>query len=181
MTVIGDSKTLFAEAPISRALRTMIAPTILSQIIVLIYNMADTFYVGRTSDPYMVAGVSLILPVFNLLICISNLAGVGGGTLLSRLLGQGREAEARRASCFSFYLCMVCALAFSLVMLYFMDPLLGVLGAGIHTWRYAKEYALCVICLGGVPTVFSNVAANLVRSSGLSRQAGLGIDRKSVV
>ena len=175
MTVIGDSKTLFAEAPISRALRTMIAPTILSQIIVLIYNMADAFYVGRTSDPYMVAGVSLILPVFNLLICISNLAGVGGGTLLSRLLGQGREAEARRASCFSFYLCMVCALAFSLVMLYFMDPLLGVLGAGIHTWRYAKEYALCVICLGGVPTVFSNVAANLVRSSGLSRQAGLGI------
>lgn len=175
MTVIDDSKTLFAEAPVSRALRTMIAPTILGQIIVLIYNMADTFYVGRTSDPYMVAGVSLILPVFNLLICISNLAGVGGGTLLSRLLGQGREAEARRASCFSFYLCIVCALAFSLVMLYFMDPLLGMLGAGINTWRYAKEYALCVICLGGVPTVFSNVAANLVRSAGLSRQAGLGI------
>lgn len=175
MNAAGDSKTLFAEAPISKALRTMIAPTILSQIIVLIYNMADTFYVGRTSDPYMVAGVSLILPVFNLLICISNLAGVGGGTLISRLLGQGREDEAKRASCFSFYLCIGCALAFSLVMLYFMDPLLGLLGAGANTWRYAKEYAVCVICLGGVPTVFSNVAANLVRSSGLSRQAGLGI------
>lgn len=175
MTAIDNSKALFADAPVSRALRTMIAPTIMSQVIVLIYNMADTFYVGRTSDPYMVAGVSLILPVFNLLICISNLAGVGGGTLLSRLLGQNREQEARRVSCFSLYLCLACALVFALVMLYFMDPLLGLLGAGDNTWRYARAYAFCVICLGGVPTVFSNVAANLVRSAGLSRQAGWGI------
>ena len=175
MSVTDESKALFAEAPVARALRTMIVPTIVSQVIVLIYNMADTFYVGRTADPFMVAGVSLILPVFNLLICISNLAGVGGGTLLSRLLGQGRETEARRVSCFSFYLCIGCSLGFALGMLYFMDPLLGVLGAGDNTWRYAREYAFCVICLGGVPTVFSNVAANLVRSAGMSRQAGAGI------
>lgn len=170
-----DRKALFEDAPISHALRTMIAPTILSQIIVLIYNMADTFYVGRTANQYMVGGVSLILPVFNLLICISNLAGVGGGTLLSRLLGQGREDEARRTSRFSFYLAIGCTLAFSLALYCFMEPLLGLLGAGDNTWRYAREYAFCVIVVGGVPTVFSNVASNLIRSSGFSKEAGLGI------
>ncbi len=177
-TVLSDpagTKRLFEDAPVGSALWTMIAPTILSQLIVLIYNMADTFYVGQTSDHYMVAGVSLILPVFNLLICIANLAGVGGGTLLSRLLGRERADEARRAACFSFYLCIACALLFSLGMGIFMDPLLRLLGAGTNTWRYAKGYAFCVIVLGALPTVFSNVAANLVRSSGLSKQAGLGI------
>ena len=75
-----------------QALKVMVVPTIISQIIVLIYNMADTFYVGRTNDPYMVAGVSLILPVFNILICLAGLAGTGGGTLISPAVGR-REGD----------------------------------------------------------------------------------------
>ena len=86
-------KRIFEELPVPQALKVMVVPTIISQIIVLIYNMADTFYVGRTNDPYMVAGVSLILPVFNILICLAGLAGTGGGTLISRLLGEGKETE----------------------------------------------------------------------------------------
>ena len=91
-------RRIFEELPVPQALKVMVVPTIISQIIVLIYNMADTFYVGRTNDPYMVAGVSLILPVFNILICLAGLAGTGGGTLISRLLGEGKETEARRVS-----------------------------------------------------------------------------------
>ena len=48
------------------AVRTMAVPTVMAQLIVLIYNMADTFFIGRTNDPLMVAGASLILPVFNI-------------------------------------------------------------------------------------------------------------------
>ena len=70
---------VFRSLPVPSALRIMILPSVISQLIVLIYNMADTFYVGQTNNPYMVAATSLILPVFNISICIAGLAGVGGG------------------------------------------------------------------------------------------------------
>lgn len=74
---------VFRSLPVPRALSIMILPSVISQLIVLIYNMADTFYVGQTHNPYMVGATSLILPVFNISICIAGLAGVGGGSLVS--------------------------------------------------------------------------------------------------
>lgn len=142
---------LFETLPVPVALRRMIVPAAVSQIIVLIYNMADTFYIGRTNNPYMLAGASLILPVFNMLLCLSSLAGIGGGTLISRLLGVG------------------------------MTPALTFLGAGENIFLYARQYAFCVIVLGAVPTVLSNVLAHLVRSVGMSREAGFGITLGAVL
>lgn len=173
--VKATREDIFQNLPVPTALRTMILPSITSQLIVLIYNMADTFYVGQTNNPYMVAAASLILPVFNISLCLAGLAGIGGGSLISRLLGQGQEAEARRVSAFSLYLGALIAALFSVGTAVFMEPLLGLLGAGENTYQYARQYALCVIVLGGVPTVLSNVLANLIRSVGRSREAGAGI------
>ena len=104
---------VFQTLPIPQALRKMILPAVASQLIVLIYNMADTFFVGKTNNPYMVAGTSLILPVFNITLCLAGLAGIGGGSLISRLLGQDRKEEARRVSAFSLYLSLIIAALFS--------------------------------------------------------------------
>ena len=166
---------VFERLPVPAALRKMILPAVASQLIVLIYNMADTFYVGQTNNPYMVAGTSLILPVFNITLCLAGLAGTGGGSLISRLLGQGREEEARRVSAFSLYLGLVISALFSVGVAVFMEPLLLLLGAGENTYAFARQYALCVIVLGGIPTVLSNVLANLIRSIGRSREASVGI------
>lgn len=171
----ADRERVFREYPVAKALRVMVVPAVVSQLIVLIYNMADTFYVGLTDNPYMIAGTSLILPVFNISLCLAGLAGVGGGALISRLLGQGREDEARRASVFSLYLAVFIAAAFAVGTGVFMDPLLKLLGAGENTYEYARQYALCVIVCGGVPTVLSNALANVVRSVGRSKEAGAGI------
>ena len=171
----ADRERVFREYPVAKALRVMVVPAVVSQLIVLIYNMADTFYVGLTDNPYMIAGTSLILPVFNISLCLAGLAGVGGGALISRLLGQGREDEARRASVFSLYLAAFIAAAFAVGTGVFMDPLLKLLGAGENTYEYARQYALCVIVFGGVPTVLSNALANVVRSVGRSKEAGAGI------
>lgn len=103
---------VFQTLPIPQALRKMILPAVASQLIVLIYNMADTFFVGKTNNPYMVAGTSLILPVFNITLCLAGLAGIGGGSLISRLLGQDRKEEARRVSAFSLYLSLIIAAPF---------------------------------------------------------------------
>ena len=86
-----NQRQVFENLPVSSALRTMIVPAVISQLIVLIYNMADTFYVGQTGNPYMVAATSLILPVFNITLCLAGLAGTGGGALISRLLGGKKE------------------------------------------------------------------------------------------
>ena len=170
-----DTTSIFETMPVPKALRTMAIPTIFGQIVVLIYNLADTFYVGRTGNPYMVAGVSLILPVFNILIALANLAGVGGGSYISRLLGIGRREEASRVSSFSVYFSIALAALFSLCMALFMEPVLHLLGAGENTFLYAKQYVLCVIVFGGVPTILANVLSNILRSTGVARQAGVGV------
>ena len=166
---------IFREYPVAKALRVMVVPSIISQLIVLIYNMADTFYVGQAHNPYMTAATALILPVFNISLCLAGLAGIGGGALISRLLGQGKEREARSVSMFCLYLAVGISAIFSVGMGVFMDPILNLLGAGENTYVYARQYALCVIVFGGIPTVLSNVLANLVRSVGRSREAGMGI------
>ncbi|HIR14091.1 MAG TPA: cation transporter [Candidatus Choladousia intestinavium] len=153
----------------------MIVPAVISQLIVLIYNMADTFYVGQTGNPYMVAATSLILPIFNITLCLAGLAGTGGGALISRLLGEHREEEAERVSVFTICLAVFTAAVFSVGIGIFMNPLLKLLGAGENTYEYAGQYAFCVIVLGGIPTVLSNVLSNLIRSIGCSKVAGKGI------
>lgn len=170
-----SQEDIFRSLPVPTALRKMIVPAISSQLIVLIYNMADTFFVGQTNNPYMVAGTSLILPVFNITLCLAGLAGIGGGSLISRLLGQGQEEEARRVSAFSLYLGLAFAALFAAGIAMFMKPILNLLGAGENTYGYARQYALCVIVTGGIPTVLSNVLANLIRSIGRSKEASAGI------
>lgn len=173
--VSSAQEDVFRSLPVPTALRKMIVPAISSQLIVLIYNMADTFFVGQTNNPYMVAGTSLILPVFNITLCLAGLAGIGGGSLISRLLGQGQEEEARRVSAFSLYLGFAIAALFAVGIAVFMEPVLSLLGAGENTYAYARQYALCVIVTGGIPTVLSNVLANLIRSIGRSKEASAGI------
>ena len=104
-----NQEDVFKNASVPAALRIMVVPAVISQLIVLIYNMADTFYVGQTNNPYMVAATSLILPVFNITLCLAGLAGVGGGALISRLLGQGRTEEGREGKGIFLFLWSVVA------------------------------------------------------------------------
>ena len=175
------NKDLFENMPVAKAVRTMAVPTIIGQLIILIYNMADTFFIGRTDNPYMVAAASLILPVFNITLSITSIAGVGGSALISRLLGESREDEAERVCSFSIYLSAGISLFFSAAVLIFMKPLLMLLGAGEETYEYARSYALCVIVAGGLPTIMTNVFSNLVRSVGESGKAGFGVTMGGIV
>ena len=176
-----NSREIFETLPVPKAVKEMALPTIFSQIIVLIYNMADTLYLGRTNNPYMVAGASLLLPVFNISLSLAGLTGVGGGALISRLLGEERNGEAKKVSSFCFYLSIGVTAIFSVLMFLFMKPILDLLGASENTFLYAHQYAFCVIVLGGIPTVLSNVMSNLLRSVGESKKAGFGITMGGII
>ncbi len=181
MNATEKNRIVFEEMPVPRALATLALPVMVSQLIILIYNMADTFFIGRTNNPMMVAGASLILPVYNITIAMANISGTGGGSLISRLLGQGRTVDAKKVAAFSLWFSMGLAVFFSLSVFIFMKPLLSLLGASAETALYARQYATCVIVAGGIPTIMSMTMSNLLRSVGFSKQAGLGVSAGGVL
>ena len=175
-TVSAQSRTeLFETAPVPKALAVMALPTIMSQLVTLIYNIADTWFIGRTQNPYMVAASSLVLTVFLLATAISNIFGVGGGSLTVRLLGQKEPAEAERVASYSLTFAAAAALTYSLLCLAFMNPLLRLLGASDNTIGYARQYLLFVSVIGGLPTVLSVTMGSMLRNVGFSREAGFGL------
>lgn len=166
---------MFEEDSVWHALAVMALPAIASQLITLVYNIADTWFVGRTNNPYMVAACSLVLPVYMLTIVISNIFGTGGGTLIARLIGGGHEKEASRvsASCIRMSFCW--AVVFSTLCLISMTPMLRFLGASDHVLEFARQYMTFVVIVGGIPVILSNTLSSMLRSIGFSSKASFGL------
>lgn len=176
-----ETKELFETRPVPSALAKMAIPTIISQLITLIYNIADTWFIGQTNNPYMVAASSLVLTIFLMTTAIANLFGVGGGSLVVRLLGKKDEKEAQKVASFSLVMAAGASLAFSVLCLIFMNPLLRILGASDNTIGYARQYLLLVVVIGGLPTVLANTMSSMVRNIGYSKEAGFGLGMGGVL
>ena len=176
-----DKRELFESMPVPRALSAMAVPTIISQLITLVYNMVDAFFIGQTGNSFMVAAISLTLTLVIMLTSLSNLFGVGGGSLAARLMGVGNEEECRRVTAFSVYGAVAVALAYSLLIGLAMDPLLYFLGASEATIGYARQYTLLVIVLGGAFSMVSMTVAHLLRNAGYSSQASMGLSLGGVL
>ena len=172
---------LFASVPVTRALWTMAVPTIISQMINLIYNMVDAFFIGRTGNAYMMAATSLTLTMVMMNVALSNLFGIGGGSLVARLMGAGEPDKARRVSAFALYGSAVVALTYALLIGVFLDPILEFLGASEATWGYARSYAVIVTVIGGLPSILSLTLAHLLRNTGYSSQASMGLSMGGIL
>ncbi|MDO4322803.1 MAG: MATE family efflux transporter [Lachnospiraceae bacterium] len=171
----AETRELFETRPVPSALAKMAVPTIVSQLITLVYNIADTWFIGQTNNPYMVAASSLVLTVFLMTSAIANLFGVGGGSLVVRLLGRKDEEEAKKVASLSLVLAVFASLFFSAVCFIFMDPLLLLLGASGNTIGFARQYLMLVVVIGGLPTVLANTMSAMVRNIGYSKEAGFGL------
>ena len=170
-----SEKELFETMPVPRAVAALAIPTIISQVVTMIYNLADTFFVGQIGNPYMVAAVSLVSPWFNLLTALGNLFGLGGGSLISRMVGRNNHGDIKNVSAFSVWGGGVVTIVFSLLTFLFREPLLSFLGASPDTYDYAESYLLWVVVLGGLPTMLSLTLGHLLRSEGHARQASIGM------
>lgn len=166
---------LFEEMWVPKAVATLAIPTVISQVVTMIYNLADTFFIGQIGDPTMVAAVSLVSPWFNLLTALGNLFGIGGSSLISRMLGGGNHRDIKGVAAFSIWGGAMVTLLFSLGSYLFRTPLLGFLGASPDTYGYAREYLFWVVVLGGVPTMVSLTMGHLLRSEGHAKQASAGM------
>ncbi len=168
-------KELFESMPVSSALMTMAVPTIISQLINLVYNMVDTIYIGRTGDAYKTAAVTLAFTIFMMTVAFANLFGIGGGSLMARLSGSGKADRAKSVCAFSFYGAIGIAVLYSLLIGLFLNPILLLLGASENTMAFARQYLIVVVVIGNVPVILSAAAAHLLRNSGYSRQASIGL------
>ena len=170
-----SEKELFEELPVPKAVAALAIPTIISQVVTMIYNLADTFFVGQIGNPYMVAAVSLVSPWFNLLTAIGNLFGLGAGSLISRMMGQNNHCDIKHVSAFGIWGGAAATLVFSVLTFLFREPLLTFLGASQDTYGYAESYLNYVVVLGGIPTMLSLTMGHLLRSEGHARWASTGM------
>lgn len=181
MKQTAENRAIFESMAPAKALAKLAVPTIISQLVTLIYNLADTFFIGKTNDPCKVAAATVASALMFILIALSNLFGVGGSSLISRLLGQQKPEEAGKVSALSFYGSAVLTLLFSLSCLVFMEPLLRLLGASDDTLGYTSDYILWVVVIGGVPTTLGLTMSHLLRSEGYAREAGIGLSLGGIV
>lgn len=176
-----DKTELFETMPIRRAAMTLIVPTVISQLVMLVYNMADTWYIGQTGDPYQVAAVTVTYPVFMLMNAFANLFGIGGSSLVSRMLGGGKQRETGAVAAFSLWAAGGVTLAYSIVCLIFGRQLLEFLGVDAGTLPYAQDYLFWTVVIGGLPTVLNMVLANFVRAQGDARISSIGMSLGGVL
>lgn len=167
---------VFQGMSVPKAVAKFAVPTILSQLVTLVYNLADTFFVGQTNDPSQVAALTLSFPLFMSLTMIGNLFGIGANSFISRSLGQGDPGRAKKASTFSFYGAFAGIFLIIVVLLSFMSPILTMIGAVTsETFQATKAYLTWTVVYGGIPTVGALMLGHLIRSEGNTKQASIGM------
>ena len=169
------SKTeLFETMPIAKAVMQMSVPTVISALVMVIYNLADTFFVGFLNDPIQNAAVTLAAPVLLAFNAVNNLFGVGSSSMMSRALGVKDYETAKKSSATGFYCALVCALLYSVFFTIFKGPALTVLGADDTTRQATADYLMWTVSFGAIPSILNVVMAYMVRSEGASLHASIG-------
>ncbi len=169
------SKTeLFETMPIPKAVMQMSVPTVVSSLVMVIYSLADTFFVGFLNDPVQNAAVTLAAPVLLAFNAVNNLFGVGSSSMMSRALGAKAYETAKKSSATGFYCALVSALVFSLTYTLLRTPALTLLGADDVTRKATADYLMWTVSFGAVPSILNVVMAYMVRSEGASLHASIG-------
>ncbi len=176
-----NEQWVLAEAPISQAVMTLAIPTIISQLINIIYNFADTWFVGRTGNADMVAALSVCMPVFVIMAALANLFGIGGASVISRSLGQKNEKKARHVFAFCLYGGLAAAILYALVILLFRPQIIWLTGGTAGAYEYIYDYMFWTMILGAIPSIGNILCGHLVRSIGAARESGFGMSMGGIL
>lgn len=169
-----DTTEIFKNAPVPKAVISNVIPSIISMIMVLAYNLADTFFIGQTKNPYMVAAVSVATPAFLLFMAVGMLFGIGGTSLIARMLGEGHSEKAKNTSAFCFWSGLVIGIISMFFILIFARPVCRLIGASDDTIDYATQY-LSIVAIGIPFLIVSNTFSNIIRAEGNAQKAMIGM------
>lgn len=169
----SNAVEIFEKVPVPKAVLKNALPAMAAMLMVLIYNLADTFFIGQTHNDILLAAVSLATPVFLIFMAVGTVFGMGGTSVISRALGEGRTEYAKKVCSFCMWGCIVVGITISALFLIFMDSILALVGASADTWEPAKTY-LAIVAFGGPFVLISNCYSNVIRAGGNSTQAMTG-------
>lgn len=169
----NKSLDIFEGSSVSKAVLQNALPAMAAMLMVLIYNLADTFFIGQTHNALQVAAVSLATPVFLLFMATGSVFGIGGTSVISRAMGEGRKDYAKKVSAFCMWSCVAVGILMSALFLLFTDQILGFVGASSDTWEYAKDY-LMIVSISGPFVLIANCYSNIIRAEGQSGKAMMG-------
>lgn len=167
------SMEVFSKAPVPQAVFKNALPAMAAMLMVLVYNLADTFFIGQTHDALQVAAVSLATPIFLMFMAVGTAFGIGGTSVISRALGEGKKEYARKVCSFCMWGCIIVGIIMAVLFLIFMNPILSLIGASSDTWDLSKDYLSIVVCCGPF-VLISNCYANIIRTEGESGKAMIG-------
>lgn len=169
----NKSFEIFENAPVVKAVLQNALPAMAAMLMVLIYNLADTFFIGQTHNDLQVAAVSLATPVFLLFMAVGTIFGIGGTSVISRSIGEGKKDYAKKVCSFCMWSCVGVGVLMAVLFLLFMDQILAFVGASAETWDYAKTY-LTIVCISGPFVLIANCYCNVIRAEGESGKAMMG-------
>lgn len=167
------SLEVFESMPVPKAVFKNALPAMAAMLMVLIYNLADTFFIGQTHDALQVAAVSLATPIFLIFMAVGTVFGMGGTSVISRALGEGRKDYAKKVCSFCMWGCVIMGVVMAALFLIFMEQILSLIGASSDTWDLAKTYLMIVVCSGPF-VLISNCYSNVIRTEGESGRACIG-------
>ena len=172
---------IFEEAPIAQAVFTMAIPTIITQLINIVYNFADAWYVGRTGSAAMMAALSVSLPIFIIIQALANLFGIGGASAISRALGRKEVTRARKIFAFSLYGGLMAAVIYGITVFFSRPLMIPLIGGSEDSYRYVYDYMFWTMVVGAIPTLGNALCGHLVRSIGAAKEAGFGLSMGGVL
>lgn len=162
------NELMMKEAPVKILFAKLCIPTIVIMLVMVVYNMADIFFVGRAGDATQVAAVSLSGPVYSILSGLGTLLGAGGSTAIAIALGKGEKERVKKITAFCFYMALGLSIGFAILTTLFIEPIVSVLGAEGKTATFTAQYVR-MIGIGAPFILISNVFANIVRSDGSAK------------
>ena len=168
-----NDQELMRSMKVSKAVAAMAIPSVISSLVTVVYNMADTFFVGQTGDALQVAAVSLTNPIFILLMAFANMFGMGGSAVASMAVGEGKPQKVKNTTAFITYASLTVGVGAAVLLLACMSLILKIFGANGETYEYAKGYVQ-YIAWGAPFIIWSAAASFVVRSEGASKEAMIG-------
>ncbi len=181
MNPLTEKTYLFEQMPVAQAVRRQILPSIASQMVLLLYNLADTYFVGLLNDPSQTAAVSVAYTVTVLMTAIANLFAVGGASCMARAMGRHDGDGVRRIAAISFWWCLLSAVLFSGAFALLASPLLHLCGATAETYALAFHYAKWVVIWGGPCAILNILLSNLLRAEGSAGLASAGVSLGGII
>lgn len=168
-----NDQELMRSMKVSKAVAAMAIPSVISSLVTVVYNMADTFFVGQTGDALQVAAVSLTNPIFILLMAFANMFGMGGSAVASMAMGEGKPQKVKNTTAFITYASLTVGVGAAVLLLVCMSPILKIFGANGEIYEYAEGYVQ-YIAWGAPFIIWSAAASFVVRSEGASKEAMIG-------